>query len=181
MTFPAGAASGGSLEDLLTRLEALLAEIQELDEPVRAPVFELMDGFDFIHRTGFSALGEALDRQTLERLRAAHPAIAWMFDAYGVGRDEQAEADAALESIRPYIHSHGGKVEVLDARGGVVRLRLSGSCSGCTASAVTLQHGIDEALREKLPGFVATEVEEDHAEPHPPPGPVILELPQYPG
>ncbi len=174
--------SGVSLEDLLTRLEQLLVEMQELDEPVRTRVFELMDGFDLIHRTALSALGEALDRQTLERLRAADPATAWMFDAYRVGVDEQAEADAALESIRPYIQSHGGKVDVLDVRGGVVRLRLSGACSGCTASAVTLQDGIDEALRENLPGFVATEVEEDNAEPHPPPsGPVILELPQYRG
>lgn len=168
-----------SLDDLLGRLEELLAEMEELDEPVRTRVFDLLDGLDIVHRTALSALGEALDQQTLERVRAADPATAWVFDAYRVGVDELAEADAALESIRPYIHSHGGRVEVLDARGGVVRLRLSGACSGCTASAATLKHGIDEALREHLPTFVATEVEEDDAEPHPPPAPVILELPQY--
>ncbi len=168
-------------DDLLRRLEALLGEVEELDEATRARVFELMDGFDLIHRTALGALGEALDPQTLERLRGSDPAIAWMFDAYRVGVDERSEADAALESVRPYIHSHGGKVEVLEVRGGVVRLRLSGACSGCTASAVTLQDGIDEALREHLPGFVATEVEEDDAEPHPPPSSVILELPQFRG
>lgn len=170
-----------SLDDLLRRLEQLVAEMEELDEPVRAQVFELLDGLDVIHRTALSALGEALDQETLKRVRAADPATAWVLDAYRVGVDERAEADAALESIRPYIRSHGGSVEVLDARGGVVRLRLSGACSGCTASAATLKHGIDEALREHLPAFVATEVEEDDAELHPPPGPVILELPQHRG
>ncbi len=173
--------SQASFDDLLGRLEVLLGEIEELDEAVRASVFELMDGFDIIHRTALGALGQELDDETLERLRAADPTIAWLFDAYRVGVDERAQADAALESVRPYIHSHGGEVEVLEVTGGVVRLRLSGSCSGCTASAITLQHGIDEALREHLPGFVATEVEEDDAEAHPPPGPVILELPQYRG
>ena len=173
--------SQASFDNLLGRLEVLLGEIEELDEEVRASVFELMDGFDLIHRTALGALGRELDKETVERLRSADPSIAWLFDAYRVGVDERAQADAALESVRPYIHSHGGEVEVLEVTGGVVRLRLSGSCSGCTASAITLQHGIDEALREHLPGFVATEVEEDDAEAHPPPGPVILELPQYRG
>ena len=173
--------SQASFDNLLGRLEVLLGEIEELDEDVRASVFELMDGFDLIHRSALGALGRELGDETVERLRAADPAIAWLFDAYRVGVDERAQADAALESVRPYIHSHGGEVEVLEVTGGVVRLRLSGSCSGCTASAITLQHGIDEALREHLPGFVATEVEEDDAEAHPPPGPVILELPQYRG
>jgi len=171
-----------AFEDLLRGIEGPMAEVEALDEGTRARVFELMDGFDLIHRTALSALGEALDPESLERLRASDPAIAWLFDAYRVGVDERAAAEAALESVRPYIHSHGGEVEVLEVSGGVVRVRLSGSCSGCTASAVTLQDGIDEALREHLPGFVATEVEEDDAEPHPPPAsPVILELPQYRG
>ncbi|MFP5299531.1 MAG: NifU family protein [Actinomycetota bacterium] len=164
------------LDDLLSRLEELLVEIEGMDEPVRDRVFELLDGIDLLHRTALAAVSSALDTGTIDRLRQ-DPAAAWMLDAYGVGVDEKAAADAALEKIRPYIHSHGGRVEVLDVHLGTVRLRMSGACAGCTASAVTLQDGIEEALRENFPAFVAVEVEEDDAPPHPPPsGPSLLQI-----
>ncbi len=132
-----------------------------------------------MHRLALGRLGNALGPEELERLRVGDPAIAWLLGAYAVGVDERVAAEAALESIRPYVHSHGGEVEVLEADGGVVRLKLSGACSGCTASAVTLKEGVEEALREGFPGFAGMEVEEDEAVPHPPPG--GTPLPMYQG
>ena len=168
----------GDLDQLLTRLGTLLDETEELEEPLRAKVFELLDGIDALHRAALHRLGAALDEPTLQRLRE-DPGVAWLFDAYGVAVDEEAAADAALESIRPYIHSHGGSVEVLAAQAGVVRVRLAGSCSGCTASAVTLREGVEQALAEGLPGFARLDVEEDEAAPHPPPGPTVVELTRF--
>jgi Fe-S cluster biogenesis protein NfuA len=163
------------LDQLLTRLETLLAEADELDEPLRAKVFELLDGIDALHRAALHRLADALGEPTLTRLRA-DAGVAWLFDAYGIGVDEHAAAEAALESIRPYIHSHGGRVEIREAKQGVVRVKLSGSCSGCTASAVTLREGVEQALEQGLPGFVRLEVEADDAAPHPPPGPTLVQL-----
>lgn len=167
--------SANELDDVLARVEELLVDIENLEDPVREQVFALLDGIDVLHRTALRRLADALGPETLEALRA-DPAVAWLLDAYGAGIDEKAAADAALESIRPYIHSHGGNVEVLDATGGIVRLRMSGACSGCTASAVTLQEGIEEALRDNFPAFVAIEVEDDDAVSHPPPGPTLLQI-----
>jgi Fe-S cluster biogenesis protein NfuA len=169
-----------TFEELLDRLEELIAELEQLDEPVRAQVFELLDGVDRMHRAALRRLGELIDADTAERLRD-DPGVAWLLDAYSVGIDEKAAADAALESIRPYIHSHGGKVEILDASEGVVRLRLAGSCSGCTASAITLREGIEQALQENFPGFTRIDVEEDDAAPHPPPGPTLVQLTRFDG
>jgi Fe-S cluster biogenesis protein NfuA len=121
-------------------------------------------------------LGDLLGPVDVERLASADPAVAWLVDAYSVGLDERAAAEAALAPVRPYIHSHGGEVEVLEAAGGVVRVRLSGACSGCTASSVTLTRGIEEALRENLPGFLALDAEQDTAPAHPPPGPTLLQI-----
>ncbi len=160
------------LDEVIARLEELLGEIETLPEPTRARVFELLDAVDAIHRMALGRLGEALDAAALERLRA-DPAVKWLLDAYGVGLDERAAAEAALDSIRPYIHSHGGNVEVLGVDGGVVRLRLAGSCAGCTASAITLREGVEQALRDGFPGFAGLDVEEDHAAPHPPPAPLL--------
>lgn len=166
------------LGDLLSRLEHSLGDIETLDESTRGRVFELLDGIDALHRMALTQLGEELGTAEIERLRAAHPAIAWLMDAYGIGVDQHSAAEEALEEIRPYIHSHGGRVDVLSARDGVVQVQLSGSCSGCTASAVTLQEGVEKALRENVPGFVTLEVAEDaeDAAPHPPPGATLLQI-----
>ncbi len=164
-----------SLDEVLDRLETLLAEVGELDGPVRQQVFELLDGVDALHRMALTRLGDSLGPEALAGARE-DPAVAWLLDAYGVGVDQRAVADAALDAIRPYIASHGGAVDVLDVSDGVVRLRMTGACSGCTASAVTLQEGVAEALREGFPGFAGVAVEPDHAAAHPPPAPTLLQI-----
>lgn len=171
----------GDWEELLARLEELVGEVDELDESVHEPVLELLDGIDTIHRRALGHLGELLDAETLERLRRSDPAVGWLLDTYAVGIDEAAAAEAALEAVRPYVHSHGGRVELLDATGGVVRLRMAGSCAGCTASAITLREGVERTLREGFPGFARLEVEEDTGEAHPPPGPTLLEIQPFRG
>lgn len=67
--------------------------------------------------------------------------------------------DEALEGIRPYIGSHRGTVEVVDfdEETGVVYVRLGGTCQGCSASTVTLKHGIEQRLRQALPVVTAVE------------------------
>lgn len=168
------------LDELLDELERLLTEVEALDEPTRDRVLSLLDGVDALHRHALERLGALLGADQRERLRAGDPAVAWLFEAYAVGIDEQAAAEAALDSVRPYLHSHGGDVAVLAARGGIVRVRLSGACSGCSASTITLRRGVEEALREHFPGFTTMEVEEDReAAPHPPPGPTLLQIESY--
>ncbi|HWB72903.1 MAG TPA: NifU family protein [Egibacteraceae bacterium] len=169
-----------TFEDYLAQIEELLAEIDEMDDAVKERVFALLDGIDALHRTAIVQLEQVLGAQSIETLREAHPATAWLLEAYGIGFDERPAVEAALESIRPYIHSHGGSLEVLDVTGGIVRLKMSGSCSGCTASAITLKQGVLEALREGFPGFVDLEVEEDDAPAHPPPGATLLQIQSRP-
>lgn len=164
------------LDELLDHLEGLLFEIESLAETDRDRVFALLDGVDALHRTALRQLAAQLSDVDLERLRQGHPAVTWLFDAYAVGVDEAGVAEAALEPIRPYIESHGGNIDILDVTEGVVRVKMSGACAGCTASAITLREGVEEALREGFPGFVTIEVQEEEAEPHPPPGPTLLQI-----
>ncbi len=166
----------GSFDQLLRRLEELIGDIERLDEPLRAQVLELLDGIDALHRMALGRLGSLVPPEELERARTGDPVVAWLLDAYAVGVDERAAAEAALAPIRPYIHSHGGAVEVLGVSAGVVRLRLTGACAGCAAASITLREGIEKGLREGFPGFAAIEVEEDHAAAHPPPGATLLQI-----
>ncbi len=165
-----------TLDRLLSTLEEALGRVEELDEPVRGDVFALLDGIDALHRVALARLIGALEPATVARLRDGDPAIAWLLDAYGLGIDQKAAADAAVNQVRPYIESHGGEVEVIDAHDGVVRVRLAGACVGCTASAVTLRHGVEQSLRDGFAGFVRLDVEEQPGVPHPPPGPTLLQI-----
>ena len=54
--------------------------------------------------------------------------------------------------IRPAVQADGGDVRVVEVSAdGVVRLRFSGACVGCPSMPVTLQHGIERNVREKVP------------------------------
>lgn len=165
-----------SLESLLQRMEELLEALEQLGDQDQAIVFELLDGVDTLHRRALVQLAETLGPETVRRLRSGDDAVTWLFDAYGIGGDQRAAAERAMEEIQPYIQSHGGRVEILDVADGVVHLRMSGACAGCTGSAATLTEGIEQALREHMPGFARIEAEEEPAEAHPPPVPVRIDL-----
>ena len=66
--------------------------------------------------------------------------------------------DKALDEIRPMLMADGGNVELVDiSEDGVVKVKLTGACSGCPSSQVTLKMGIEEALKEKVPGVRSVE------------------------
>ncbi len=61
--------------------------------------------------------------------------------------------EQSLDTLRPYISSHRGNVEVVDfdEGDGILLVRLGGTCQGCSASTVTLKQGIETRLREMVP------------------------------
>ena len=67
--------------------------------------------------------------------------------------DTLERIEAVLDSLRPYIASHRGSVEVVDFddEDGTLTLRLGGTCQGCSASTVTLRQGIEVRLRQSIP------------------------------
>jgi Fe-S cluster biogenesis protein NfuA/nitrite reductase/ring-hydroxylating ferredoxin subunit len=64
----------------------------------------------------------------------------------------------ALDTVRPYLGSHGGDVSLLDVDGDVVRLQFSGSCKSCPSSAVTLELAVEDAVRAAAPEIASIEV-----------------------
>ena len=68
------------------------------------------------------------------------------------------QVEKALEDIRPMLMADGGNVELVDVtEDGNVKLKLVGACSGCPSSQVTLKMGIEQALKEKVPGVQSVE------------------------
>ena len=58
---------------------------------------------------------------------------------------------AILERIRPAVQADGGDIELVDVVSDVVNVRCHGACHGCPSSTMTLHHGIERAIKEKLP------------------------------
>jgi Fe-S cluster biogenesis protein NfuA len=64
----------------------------------------------------------------------------------------QERVKAALEKVRPSLQADGGDVELVEVTSeGVVKVRLTGACSGCPMRQMTLQMGIGRALKEEIP------------------------------
>ncbi len=68
----------------------------------------------------------------------------------------------ALDTVRPYLGSHGGDVHLLEVAGDpgnyTVRLQFSGSCKSCPSSAVTLELAVEDAVRAAAPEISSIEV-----------------------
>jgi Fe-S cluster biogenesis protein NfuA/nitrite reductase/ring-hydroxylating ferredoxin subunit len=109
---------------------------------------------DLLHANGH------LDDAVLEAL-ADDDLVASLLIVHGLhpyGIEERVER--ALESVRPYLGSHGGDVELLAVTGeGTVRLRLLGSCDGCPSSSVTLKLAVEGAIEAAAPEISTIEVE----------------------
>ncbi len=57
-----------------------------------------------------------------------------------------------INLIRPAVQADGGDIELVDVLGdGTVHVRFHGACNGCPSSTMTLHHGIERNLRERLP------------------------------
>ncbi|MDA1182527.1 MAG: NifU family protein [Bacteroidetes bacterium] len=68
--------------------------------------------------------------------------------------DIQQQVEKVLESMRPYLHADGGDVELVEiSKGHDVILRLTGNCSTCSMSEMTMTAGIEESLRRSIPGI----------------------------
>ena len=61
------------------------------------------------------------------------------------------KVEAALAQIRPALQADGGDVELVDVTDGVVKLQLTGACSSCPMSTMTLKMGIERVLKEQIP------------------------------
>lgn len=129
-------------DQAVAELETLIATLERERDERALMLLELVD---------------AIHRPALELIAAgelSHPvaqAVLSMYDLAAV--DDRIQVEEALDEIRPYIESHGGQVELLEVDDGAVHVRLSGACQGCAASALTLRRGVEQALRERYPGF----------------------------
>ena len=150
-------ATGDRIEQMLDRLESSLdARSWEQVQDVVSLVTELYGG-------GLARILELAGRDDALLQKMAEDdlvaSLLVLHDLHPVGLAERVHA--AIESVRPYLGSHGGDVEVLsiDGEAGVVTLRMLGSCDGCASSSVTLELAVQRAIEEAAPEITSISVE----------------------
>ena len=178
---PNGAASA---EELVARVQELTVELDSVGDPaVRAKAEELIGAIIELYGEGLERVAAILDdagepgAEIRERLSSDGVVASLMLihGLYPVPLDERVAE--ALDSVRPYMESHGGNVELLGLDEGVARIRLEGSCEGCPASASTLELAIKQALEEAAPDLEGLVVEGAIEDPKAKLGDGALELP----
>lgn len=164
-----------SVEELAESLDAAMAALTEVDRLGKRVAEDLKDALEDTHRAAIVHIVRALreDSRGKELLfeLVDDPVVRMVLLMHGVIRpDPMTQAQAALDAVRPAMQSHGGDVELDRIEDGVAYVRLQGACNGCSMSAVTMRNGVEEALKEAVPGVVAVEVLPNE------PGPTLIQL-----
>ncbi len=94
----------------------------------------------------------------------------------------QEKVEAALQSVRPMLASHGGDVELVRLVPPTnVEVRFTGACDGCAASQLTFVAGVKKAIQDACPEIQrVVEVRGLAAAPPVPAGPPAAAAPASP-
>ncbi|MGZ6695760.1 MAG: DUF5947 family protein [Solirubrobacteraceae bacterium] len=131
------------------------APLEQQVQELRERLDELLDMYDdALHRI-HGVLDDGQRAALADDPAAA--SVLLLHGLYPVGLEQRVAE--ALDEVRPYLHSHDGDVELVELRDGIARLRLTGSCHGCGASAATLELAIEEALAAAAPDLLGLAVE----------------------
>jgi Fe-S cluster biogenesis protein NfuA/nitrite reductase/ring-hydroxylating ferredoxin subunit len=155
-------------QELVGRVQELTAQVEALADPqARVCAEELAAAVVQLYGEGLERIFAALDEQMRAQL-AEDGVVASLMLIHGLYPVSlETRVQAALDSVRPYMDSHGGNVELLGIEDGIARLRLEGSCSGCAASQSTMELAIERALEETAPDLLGIDVEGVVAPPRP--------------
>ncbi len=60
----------------------------------------------------------------------------------------------ALDTMRPFLQSDNGDIELIEITDdAIVKVKLTGACSLCPMSQMTLRAGVERALMRQVPGI----------------------------
>jgi Fe-S cluster biogenesis protein NfuA/nitrite reductase/ring-hydroxylating ferredoxin subunit len=147
-------------EQLIARVQELTGRLEDLDDPAcRALAEELTAAVVQMYGAGLERIVELADPGTRDRMAADElvSGLLMIHDLYPVPIEERVIQ--ALDTVRPYLESHGGNVELLGIEDGIARLRLEGSCKSCRASSSTLELAVRQALEAAAPDLLGMDVE----------------------
>lgn len=65
--------------------------------------------------------------------------------------------EKALDEIRPFLNSDGGDISLVSIQGNHVKVRLEGTCVGCSVNQMTLKAGVETTIKKYAPHIEVVE------------------------
>jgi len=138
-------------------IEQLMRMLEKTAEPaVHAAALELMQAIMEMHGAGISRVLDIVSQdshaEVLRRQLVQDDLVSGLLLLHNLHpEDIHSRVSGALESVRPYLQSHGGDVQLVGLQDGVLRIRLKGSCGSCGSSAETLKNAVEQAVVDAAP------------------------------
>ena len=63
--------------------------------------------------------------------------------------------EEVLDKIRPGLRSEGGDIEFVDLKDNNIYVRLTGSCSTCPMSSLTMKNWVESTIMKELPDITS--------------------------
>jgi len=142
--------------DLQQRMQQLDTMLEELTDPIlREKTGAIIQGLMEFHAEAIAHTLDVIaevDSRLIDKL-AEDDLVANLLLLYNLHpQDLETRVRTALESVRPYLASHGGNVELTEImEDGAVHLEMQGSCHSCPSSSATLKNVIEKAIYERAP------------------------------
>jgi Fe-S cluster biogenesis protein NfuA len=153
------------LEDRLQHVDRMVEQLKSApDSELRTTALDLVQAIVEFHAAGLDRMMDIIASSTqpgwsLIEALGRDGITSGMLLLHGLHPEEpEIRVRRALDSVRPLLKLHGGNVELLEIDNGVVRLRLTGSCNGCSSSSTTIHTAIETAIRNTAPDISHIEV-----------------------
>lgn len=161
------------MSDAAERIARLMHELEHVqDGEARATALALVQSLMDLHaeafervlvilsaaeREGSPGACEGDPSQSALLRMTADPLVASLLLLYGLHPEPvESRVERALDKVRPYIQSHGGRVALLGVDDdGVVHVSMDGTCHDCPSSEQTIKLAIEQAVFEAAPEVVS--------------------------
>ena len=152
-----------AFEELAENVDRAIEIVNALDADEKRKALALKDAIEAFHKHALTKIVKRLkeDARGKELLfeLVDDTSVYALFQLHGIVKANlETRITRVLDSVRPYMQSHGGDVEFVRFETGTAFVRLHGACNGCSQSAVTLREGVEEALITNIPEVKSVEV-----------------------
>ncbi|KST62821.1 NifU family protein [Mastigocoleus testarum] len=144
-----------SIDELVKEINRFETIISEWDESQRCVVVGIQRAIEDLHKEALTRLIKNIKQESMPVLRQAveDEVVYGVLLYHGLVKSPlQLRVQTALDQVRPRLQSHYGDVELVSIKlPDTVEVRLTGTCSHCSASELTLSQLVEESIQDHCP------------------------------
>ncbi|MGH3095875.1 MAG: NifU family protein [Streptosporangiales bacterium] len=158
-----------AIGERLTRIDELIDKVEQVPGPTAEAAVESVQALSEVYGEALARVMDAADSDLVAKL-TSDELVRHLLVLHDLHPDSvEGRVERALDDVRSYVESQGGKVEFAEVDGSVARVRLSGGgCKSCSSSTEPLQELVTDSVLALAPELSSVEsVQEPSAGPEP--------------